>query len=92
MEEKQIIVECLAGIGGVLLHMGEGERAIRFLSAADALMQAIQLQLNFADQADYQGSLDAARKQVDEARWATLWSEGQTMRLELVFADALRSS
>ncbi|MEO8610108.1 MAG: tetratricopeptide repeat protein [Chloroflexota bacterium] len=92
MEEKQIIVECLAGIGGVFLHTGEVARAVRFLSAANALMETLQLQLDYADQTDYERNMDNARQQLDTATWAVLWSEGQTIRLEQVFAEALRSA
>jgi predicted ATPase/class 3 adenylate cyclase len=90
LEEKQIIVECLAGVGGVFLKLGEAGRAVRFLSAANTLMTASSMGLDFADQTEYEANLDAARRQLDAAAWAAAWAEGQSMRLEQVLADALR--
>lgn len=90
LEEKQIIVECLAGVGGVFLKLGEAQRAVRFLGAASALMTALNLQLDYADQAEYEANLDAARRQLDSASWSAAWGEGQSMPLEQVIADALR--
>jgi predicted ATPase len=90
MEEKQIIAECLAGIGGVFLQTGEPARAVRFLSAADTLMVSTQRQLELADQVNYERHMDEAHKHFDETTWAALWSEGKTLRLEEIFADALR--
>jgi predicted ATPase/class 3 adenylate cyclase len=92
LEEKQIIVECLAGVGGVFLKLGEAARAVRFLSAASALMAGTSVGLDYADQTEYEANLDAARRQLDAAAWATAWAEGQSMRLEQVLADALRGS
>ena len=92
LEEKQIITECLAGIGGAFLHIGEAARAVRFLSAANTLMDVMQIQLELADQSNYEKNLEEARQQIQEPQWSTLWTEGQNMRLENIFADAFRST
>ena len=91
LEEKQIIIECLAGIGSVFVCKGEIERAIHVLSAANALMNAVQLQLDLADQIQYDTYLNLARGQIDEATWATAWLGGQSTPLEQIIATALQS-
>jgi predicted ATPase/class 3 adenylate cyclase len=89
-EEKQIIAECLAGIGGVFLSIEEKEYAVHCLSAADALIDTLHLQLNLADRVQYESTLSEGRQQLDEATWKGLWLEGQSMPLEQIVTNTLR--
>jgi predicted ATPase/class 3 adenylate cyclase len=91
LEEKQPLIECLTGIGGVFLYMDDTERAVRFFSAANALMNATCIQLDFADQTEYESNMDLTRRRLDETTWEALWLDGQSMQLEQIFADVLHS-
>lgn len=89
LEEKQIIVECLAGIGEALAIKGEKAQAVHFLSAAQAQMHLIPIELSPADQAEYDQTLQRAQKQVDEPTWTAAWLGGQATGLADIFAEAL---
>ncbi len=90
LEETQIIAECLAGISSVYLHMGAVEQAVRLLSAANTLMDSVPIQLDMADQIEYDHTLGVARSQLDPAAWSEAWTAGASTALELIIADALQ--
>jgi predicted ATPase len=92
LEEKQIIVECLAAIGGIFVSQNQLERAVHFLGAANALMRAVDIQLDLADQIEYERNLETAQKQLHESVWNALWSDGQSMPLEKIIMSALQLS
>jgi hypothetical protein len=64
---------------------------LRLLAAAEALLAAIDLRLErtTAVRADYEGSLAAARAQLDAATFAAAWKAGRAMSLEQAIAEAL---
>ena len=90
LEETQIIAECLAGISSVYLHIGAVEQAVRLLSAANTLMDSVPIQLDMADQIEYDHTLSAARSQLSPTAWAEAWTAGASTALDLIIADALQ--
>ncbi len=92
MEEPQIIVECLVGMAGVLVDMGDIERAVRYLAAAKALMNIVGIRLDVADQAGYDNTLTMTHGKLAEAAWATIWDAGQSTPLKQILAEALQKT
>ncbi len=90
LEETQIIVECLAGIGSVYVHTGALGQAVWMLSAANTLMNSIPIQLDIADQIEYDHTLGVARSQLDPAVWSEAWTTGASTALETIIANALQ--
>jgi predicted ATPase len=94
LELKEWIGQCLVGIGGVASAVGQGEHAVRLLSAAETLLDTIGLSVSIWPEvrADYDRYVATARAQLDEATFAAAWAEGCTMSLEQAIAYALERS
>ncbi|MBX2999566.1 MAG: helix-turn-helix domain-containing protein [Caldilineaceae bacterium] len=88
-----MIAYCLSGlakISGTYSEEGEAkQKAVRLLSASDALGKTISHPFAHVRHPDYQRSLDSVRLALDEATFAQAWDEGQTMTLEEAVAYAL---
>jgi predicted ATPase len=80
----------LAEISGTYSEEGEAkQRAVRLLSASDALAKTMSHPLAHVRNPEYQHSLDSVRLTLDEATFAQAWTEGQTMTLDEAVAYAL---
>jgi hypothetical protein len=89
--DKQGIAECLAGLAGVARMYRQVERAVRLLSATDALLQVIGGCLETGNRISYEENVAAVKRALGEEQFATAWAAGQTMTLEQTLADALAS-
>lgn len=90
---KQGIAECLVGLAGLAgvqePHVAGDQRAARLLAAAAGLLEAMNVPLAPADQADFDRAHAAARRESDEVAWTEAWARGQAMSLEQAIVDAL---
>jgi tetratricopeptide (TPR) repeat protein len=91
VESKENIARCLVGIAGVAGAVRQAERAVRLLSAAETLLDAIGLSLAAWPEvhADYDRYMAAARTQLDEVTFAAACTEGCSMSLAQAIAYAL---
>jgi hypothetical protein len=80
---------CLAGLAGVAAAARRPERAATLLGAAAALLGAGGLQMEPADQADYDRYATATRAILGEAPFAAAQAAGRAMPLEQVVAYGL---
>ena len=80
LDYKLIIQYCLMGLGA-LAAADEPTRAARLWGTADAMSEAFGTQLTRAGRAliDYEGQVEAARRQVDEAVWTAAWAAGRAI-------------
>ncbi|HEX6287655.1 MAG TPA: hypothetical protein VFZ66_00620 [Herpetosiphonaceae bacterium] len=86
---KQGIGLCLAGIAGVDEACGHPALAVPLSGATTALLDALGVQLDPIDRANYEHNLIAAQNQLDADQYATAWAEEQTMPLEQAITAAL---
>jgi tetratricopeptide (TPR) repeat protein len=88
-----MIAFCLSGlakISGTYSEEGEAkQKAVRLLSASDALGTAMSHPLAHVRHPEFQRFLDSVRAALDEATFAQAWAEGQTMTMEEAVAYAL---
>jgi tetratricopeptide (TPR) repeat protein len=85
---KRGIIECIAGLAGVVGAQGQGERAARLLGATAAHFEAIGAAMWSADRIDYQRNVAAIRAVLGEAAFAAAWDAGRALTLEQAIAEA----
>jgi hypothetical protein len=85
---KRGIIECIAGLAGVVGAQGERERAARLLGATAAQFEAIGAAMWPADQIEYQRNVAALRAVLGEAGFAAAWAAGRALTLEQAIAEA----
>lgn len=90
---RVMVAFCLWGFAEISsTYSEEGEakqRAVRLLSASDALSKRMSHPLAHVSDPSYQRTLASVRLALDEATFAQAWAEGQTMTLEEAVAYAL---
>ncbi len=86
--DKRGIPKCLEGIASLASMVGQPARAARLFGAAKAWREAVGLPLPPVYRAAYERDLVAARAQLDEVAWTTVWAEGQVLRLEQALLEA----
>ncbi|MDQ3856059.1 MAG: NB-ARC domain-containing protein, partial [Chloroflexota bacterium] len=81
------------GLATVSLLQGQPERAVRLWAAAEAARESTGLHLHplVRSRTGYDESVAAAREQLGQATFETLWAEGRTMTPERATAFALES-
>jgi non-specific serine/threonine protein kinase len=91
MEHKMGIAYCLLGLAGVAGEQVRPDRAARLWGAAEALREAIGMNLSPFDRSHYryENRLAAARSLISEEIWEAAWSEGRAMTLEQAVGYAL---
>jgi non-specific serine/threonine protein kinase len=77
---------CLAA--GLAGERGDYERATRLLGAVVGAHPVLSSLLDPVERGDYDGGLAACRAALGEARFEQAWAVGQTMPLEVAFAEA----
>ncbi|HWQ12101.1 MAG TPA: tetratricopeptide repeat protein, partial [Roseiflexaceae bacterium] len=85
---KRGIVECIAGVAGVVSAQGQVERAARLLGAAAAHFEAIGAAMWPADRIEYERTVAAVRAVLGEAAFAAAWGVGRALTLEQAIAEA----
>ncbi len=86
---KRGVVECLAGLVGLLADQGQPGRAAQLLSAAEAAMSALGAAWWPADQIEYDRNLSTIRAALAEDSFDEAWTEGQTLELEVVVTQLI---
>ena len=89
---KGRIGRSLERLAGLAARQQRLARAVRLLSAAATLREAVGAPLPPGERADYDRDLASAHAQLDEATFAAAWAEGQAMTLEQAVAYALATS
>ncbi len=86
----RVTVEAIQALGIVAIAAGSVERGIRLLGATDALQERMGLRHRLAEsQAALQQAVAAARAELGDEPFAVAWSNGQTMTLDQVIAEAM---
>lgn len=80
---------CLVGIAGILASKQRPEQAVRLISAARAVFDALDAKLNPSNQGEYEHNLATARTQLNQTAFQVAWAEGYAMSLEQAIAYAL---
>ena len=80
-------LECLAFIAKA---REQGERAVKLMSAAEALRQASSSPRTPKERIEYDSELAGLRAGMDEKAFEFLWAEGQSMNMEQAVDFALR--
>jgi predicted ATPase/DNA-binding CsgD family transcriptional regulator len=92
IRDRWIADDCLDGLASVACARGHYTQAARMLGAADALRDT----LGYRPLADVQAARDrcvaTTRVGLGTAAFAATWTEGRTMALEQVIADALAAA
>jgi hypothetical protein len=78
-------LECIAYI---LAKMGQPQRAVTILGAADSLRMMIESTQTPVELAEYQQELDALRGQLEETEFKNAWEEGQRLGMDEAIAQA----
>ena len=78
----------LGGLAGLAVRDGRPRRAALLFGSAEAALRSVAGGLDPVDRAALESNLSAARAQLDEATWETLWTEGQNMTLDQASAFA----
>jgi predicted ATPase/DNA-binding SARP family transcriptional activator/DNA-binding CsgD family transcriptional regulator len=91
MGEKMGIAYCLLGLAGVAGEQVRPDRAARLWGAAEALREAIGMDLSPFDRAHsrYEERLANARSLMDEESWGAAWAQGRAMSPEEAIEYAL---
>jgi ATP/maltotriose-dependent transcriptional regulator MalT len=87
LDHKWDIAGCLEGLAAVAAAQGEPVRAVRFMSAAQALREAIGTPLPSLSQAMHELTFASTRTQLGEQAFDAAWAEGQTMTPEHVLVS-----
>jgi hypothetical protein len=80
---------CLEALGAVAGVRGEATRAARIFGNTAALREAVGYARETVDQPGYERWVAPVKTALGDAGYAAAWSEGQTMTLDDVVADAL---
>jgi non-specific serine/threonine protein kinase len=83
------ILECLAGLAGVMTAEGHPERAARLFGAVEALLAATSTTIYSSNQADYDHQVGVTRSALDPSSFATQWDDGKQLTLDQAVAFAL---
>lgn len=84
------IAECLVGIAGVLVALGQPEEAASLFGAAEALFETLGLVLWPANRLEYDRNLSALRESVGEIALETAWAAGRNMSVEQALLQATK--
>ncbi len=87
LDYKWDIVGCLEGLATVVAAQGEPVRAVWFMSAAQALREAVGTPLPSYFQAMHEFTLASVRTQLGEQAFDAAWVEGRTMATEHVLVN-----
>jgi predicted ATPase/DNA-binding CsgD family transcriptional regulator len=89
LNTKYVLALALVILSGPVAARGNPERAAQLLGASDALLKAMGLGLQPADQPEVDRFTAAVREQLDEETYQSAWAKGQAMSLEQATAFAL---
>lgn len=88
MENQAGIAECLTGIASVLVLQGRAADGARLFGAAEVLREKSQAVLWPANRIEYDGSMAALRREMDEASITAAWAAGRALSTEQAVAEA----
>jgi predicted ATPase/DNA-binding SARP family transcriptional activator len=80
----------LEDFAGLAVRLGQQERAVRLLGAAEALCETLGRTLPLAIAAEYERTVAAAHSALSAEVFAAAWKEGRQMTMEQAVAYALK--
>jgi predicted ATPase/class 3 adenylate cyclase len=86
--ERRIVAQALELLAQVGHARGDDRRAARLLGAAEALRDSIGAPVPPADRPEYDQTLAAVRRELDETAFRAAWAQGRAMSLEEAMAEA----
>jgi predicted ATPase len=89
LKDLRTFSQTLEQLAGLIHRQGEHERAVRLMSAAQALRDSIFAVIEPLDQPRHNRAMAQVRMYLDETGFATAWTEGRLMTLEQVVESAL---
>jgi predicted ATPase/class 3 adenylate cyclase/DNA-binding CsgD family transcriptional regulator len=92
LDLKWDIAACLEELAAVVAAQGEPVRAVWFMSAAQALREAIGMPLPSLLQAMHEFTIASVHAQLGEQAFAVAWAEGRSMTLEQALATQWRAT
>jgi predicted ATPase len=91
MDDREYTIMAMERLAAVAKELHGPDRAVRLLSASEALRKVVGVARTPVDQQDYDECLTAVRSQMDETAFAAEWAEGSTMPFERAVAYAIGS-
>ena len=88
---QESLAACLEGMGAVLAGQGMPLKAVELWGTAEALREAMGAPMHPAYRADYEQAIAAARAQMGEEAFASVWAEGQTTPVEQAITIVLKT-
>jgi non-specific serine/threonine protein kinase len=85
-------IACVAGFADIAVAQGRFERAVRLISAVDALLGSLGIQLLYVDKMEFERNLIFLRTQLDEGTLTHFWARGREMSLQQAIAFALEEA
>jgi hypothetical protein len=86
------IAQSLERLAAVSLALGQPEHAARIAAAAEGIREAIGAPLPPSERPEHDADLTAARAQLGDATFASVWAGGHTMTWEKAVEYALTTS
>ncbi len=83
------VADGIAGLGGVEVVVGNSERAATLFRAVAGLLRATGAALGEIDRDEYERYLGLVQAHMDDARFTSVWTQGQAMTMEQVIDYAL---
>ena len=90
--DRVLIASSLEGLADVVVALGEPAWAARLYGAAEALRESVGAPIPPVARAAYERSVAAVRTQLDEATFASAWTEGRSMTPEQALATQGRAT
>jgi predicted ATPase len=84
--------DCITGLAGMALAIGQAERAARLMSAAEALHEMVDptgAAMEPANRVEWEQNVAGTKSLLDNELFEAVWTYGKEMPLEAVIADAL---
>jgi predicted ATPase/DNA-binding XRE family transcriptional regulator/tetratricopeptide (TPR) repeat protein len=89
MDDRRVMALTLEKLAGVAAGQRRAERAARLLGAAEALREAIHVQVESIDRGDYDRIFAKTRASLERDTFSHAWAEGRAMDLEETIKYAL---
>jgi predicted ATPase/transcriptional regulator with XRE-family HTH domain len=88
--DKRHIAECLVGLAGVNVDLGQAEIAARLMGTAEAIREVTNSPLPPVDRTNYDRDFAIIRSQLGETNFIKAWAEGRAMTMEQAITEATR--
>jgi hypothetical protein len=90
MGHRSAVAHQLESIAFIAKAMGQTEKSIKLLGAAETLRKKIEIDMTVQERAEYDNDVTALKATVDEKEFASLWAEGGSLTMDVAIELALK--